>query len=245
MRRFTSLTLALFCAGMLAPATLQATVVSMTAARDNTLYEDNQGLTSNGAGIYFFTGTTSSSFARRGLLYFNVATIPAGSTITRVEVRLHASRVASSFGETVRIHRSLASWGEGASDAESQEGGGAQAEPGDATWVHRFYSTTPWASMGGDFAPTSSASRTVGATGSYTWASTAALISDVQTWVNNPAANFGWVILGNESTPRTAKRFDTRENTSASFRPTVTIEYIPEPGSLALLTAALLLLRRR
>jgi len=55
------------------------------------------------------------------------------------------------------------------------------------------------------------------------------MIADVQSWVNNPASNFGWLVLGDESTIATAKRFDTRESASP---PVLTIQYISGPRVL-------------
>ena len=48
------------------------------------------------------------------------------------------------------------------------------------------------------------------------------MIADVQLWLDNPASNFGWLVLGDESTSATAKRFDTRESDSP---PVLTIVY--------------------
>jgi len=82
-----------------------------------------------------------------------------------------------------------------------------------------------WTTQGGDFSPTVSASQSVGGIGQYTWSS-AQMIADVQSWVNNPASNFGWLVLGNETGIATTKRFDTRESASP---PVLTIEYTPAP----------------
>ena len=38
--------------------------------------------------------------------------------------------------------------------------------------------------------------------------------ADVQSWLDDPASNFGWLVLGDESEIPTAKRFDTRESAS-------------------------------
>ncbi len=46
-------------------------------------------------------------------------------------------------------------------------------------------------------------------TGSF---NSAALTARVQAWYTNPDANYGWVILGDESEDTTAFRFNTREN---------------------------------
>jgi hypothetical protein len=124
---------------------------------------------------------------------------------------------------TVELHKLLADWGEGTSHAPMGEGDGAPATPNDATWRHRFFDTIFWTTQGGDFSATVSASQSVGGIGQYTWSS-AQMIADVQSWVNNPASNFGWLVLGDESTAATAKRFDTRESASP---PVLTIQYAP------------------
>jgi hypothetical protein len=122
---------------------------------------------------------------------------------------------------TVELHKLLADWGEGTSNADAQEGEGAPATPNDATWRHRFYNTIFWTTQGGDFSATVSASQSVGGIGEYVWSS-AQMVADVQSWLDNPASNFGWLVLGDESTSPTSKRFDTRESTSP---PVLTIEY--------------------
>src|SRR5262249_18274687 len=120
-----------------------------------------------------------------------------------------------------------------------------QAEVGDVTWLHTFYDTSFWNNPGGDFSATSSANTNVAGNGAYNW-SAAGMISDVQDWLDNPDDNHGWGRVGNESVLHTTKRFNTRENTSASTRPLLTITYsIPEPATLALLVGGVFLLRRR
>src|SRR5207249_114044 len=103
------------------------------------------------------------------------------------------------------------------------EGDVAQATPNDATWRHRFFDTIFWTTEGGDFSATVSASQSVGAVGMYMWSSPQ-MIGDVQSWLNNPTTNFGWLVLGDESDTLTAKRFDTRESASP---PVLTIQYTP------------------
>ena len=49
------------------------------------------------------------------------------------------------------------------------------------------------------------------------------MVADVQSWLDNPATNFGWLVLGDESMMMmTAKRFDTRESNNP---PVLTIQY--------------------
>ena len=97
--------------------------------------------------------------------------------------------------------------------APGEEGDGAPATTNDATWRHRFFDTIFWTTEGGDFSGTVSASQSVGAVGMYTWSSSQ-MRADVQSWLDDPASNFGWLVLGDESEIATAKRFDTRESAS-------------------------------
>jgi hypothetical protein len=78
---------------------------------------------------------------------------------------------------------------------------------------------------GGDFQPTASASTQVGSTGLYQWSSEQ-MTADVQAWVNDGATNFGWILVGDESASKTAKRFDTKESDSG-IKPVLTIEFTP------------------
>ena len=217
-----------------------AATAILNPSKDNTLYEYISagnctetpvplGDCSNGAGIHFFAGKTDRGYTRRGVLAFNVAgSIPAGSTITSVSLTLTASRVATTASRTVELHKLLADWGEGTSDAGQNEGKGAPATTGDATWRHRFYNTILWTAQGGDFSGTVSASQSVGANGAYAWGSTAQMVADVQSWLSNPSSNFGWLVKGDETTSTTAKRFDSRESNSP---PALTINYTPPSGT--------------
>ena len=201
-----------------------AATISIMPSKDNTLYEfdPDDGDHSNGAGFHFFAGETAMSELRRGVLAFDIAgSIPHGSIITSVTLSMNMSRTISETPRIVELHKLLADWGEGTSDAPGEEGDGAPATTNDATWRHRFFDTIFWTMQGGDFSATVSASQSVGPVGHYTWNS-AQMVADVQSWVNNPASNFGWLAVGDESAAGTTKRFDTRESASP---PVLTIEY--------------------
>ena len=201
-----------------------ANIISINPSKDNTLYEYDpaEGDHSNGAGFHFFAGENAMGELRHGVLAFDVAgTIPAGSTITSVSLSMNMSMTPAGT-LTVELHKLLADWGEGTSHAPGGEGDGAPATPNDATWRHRFFDTIFWTTQGGDFSPAVSASQSVGGVGQYTWSS-AQMVADVQSWVDNPASNFGWLVLGDETAAATAKRFDTRESASP---PVLTIQFI-------------------
>src|SRR6266513_3673433 len=200
--------------GSIAPNLVRAETININPSKDNTLYEyvPADGDLSNALGDHFFTGETAVGELRRGVLAFDIAgSVPAGSTITGVTLTLIMSRTPSGTSRTVELHRLLADWGEGTSDATVNEGQGAPATANDATWRHRFYDSIFWTTQGGDFSGTVAASQSVGAIGDYMWNS-AQMATDVQSWLDNPATNFGWLVLGDESTSTTAKRFYTRES---------------------------------
>ncbi|MEZ4649832.1 MAG: DNRLRE domain-containing protein [Candidatus Eisenbacteria bacterium] len=234
MRRIDriSLGVALGILGLGAAASLSAAdVVTLRATKDNTLYEANP-TGSNGAGDYVFTGTNSQGPRARTVIAFDIAgNIPPGSVVNSVTLQLHASRVSNGTGETTSLHRLLTDWGEGWSNAVGEEGGGAAATEGDATWLHRFFPNDAWTSVGGDFAASASASRTVGGVGTYTWLS-AGMAIDVQGWLDDPYANFGWIIRGNESGGSTAKRFDSRTNPTAANRPELIVDFTPSGATV-------------
>ena len=199
-------------------------------AKDNTLYESASGDLSNGAGMHFFAGNSGANLIRRGLVTFAISdSIPAGSNIDSVKLTLHMSKT-NAGGTTVSLHRVEADWGEGSSLATGGgggEGGGGPSSTGDATWIHTFFNSANWSTSGGDFSATESSNQTVTGIGDYTWGSTVEMVADVQDWLDNPANNFGWIVLGDESSSGTAKRFDSRENSTEGNRPKLTVIYTP------------------
>jgi len=215
---------ALGCAGV---RSASAAIIVINPSKDNTLYEYDpaEGDHSNGAGFHFFAGENGMGELRRGVLAFDIAaTIPAGSTITAVSLTMNMSMTPAG-ALTVELHKLLADWGEGTSHAPMGEGDGASATPNDATWRHRFFDSVFWTTQGGDFSATVSASQSVGGVGQYKWSS-AQMVADAQSWLDNAASNFGWLVLGDETAIATAKRFDTRESASP---PMLTIQFTPGP----------------
>lgn len=236
MSKRTTMWLAL-CVAIVASDAAHGAVISIGASKDNTLYQDAAGALSNGAGQRFFAGTAGNGGIRRGLLAFDIASaVPAGSTINSVSLRLNMSNT-SGGPAIIELRPALQNWGEGTSVAGGGEGGGGPSTAGDATWLHTFFNTSFWTNPGGDFSATPSASLSVGGVGAYTWASNAQFVADVQNWLDNPGTNFGWVVLGDEATSSSAKRFDSLNHATPANRPLLTIDYspVPEPACVGLL----------
>lgn len=218
-------------------------VVLLGAAHDNTMYQDGDNL-SNGAGGSFFVGKTTIETVRRGLISFDFSAIPAGSTVQSVSLTLHCTR-SSSLAHPITVHMALASWGEGDSVALGEGGTGTAASVGDATWRYRFYPSVEWGAPGGDLGA-AVATKQVAGEGVYTWSS-AGMVGAVQGWVDMPATNLGWVLVGNEEDIQTAKRFGSRENEDPSVRPVLVVEYtpVPGPGAVPVVCGAVVLAVRR
>jgi hypothetical protein len=215
-------------AGILAAAAsiANADVVNLPAKFDNSMFSED-GTLSSGIGEYLFCGWTRTSAERRALLSFDVSGIPAGSTITAVDLTLNISQAAPlTPPTTVFAHRVLGAWGEGASDSGTPGGGGILAAAGDVTWTMRVFPGTAWATDGGDFAPGASGSAAAGDSGPFTIASTPGLVADVQGWLDGTTTNAGWILIA-PSVGANARRFDSRENLIPGNRPVLTVTFSP------------------
>ena len=214
---------------VLPPRAAEAFVATIHPSRDTTLYSE-AGDHANGGGQHLFAGETMLGPLRRALVAFDVAgVLPAGSTINSATLRMSLTRGMPTAD--VAVHRVLADWGEGTAVGPGEEGMGAAAAAGDATWTDRLFGTSTWAAPGGDFAALASATATIGTTfGYYEWTS-AQLAADVQAWLDTPATDFGWILIGNEATAGIVKRFESRQSSTAGTLPELVVDLTPLPSS--------------
>src|SRR5439155_1686337 len=128
---------------------------------------------------------------RRGLIFFNLASLPSNSTVTSASLRLVAENRSSNGDRTTTLHRVLQDWGQGTSNSS---GGGTTATSNDATWVYRFYnpaaptSSPKWTTAGGSFAAGNSASAVcfnLGGPFTFSGAAGSLMVSDIQSWIND------------------------------------------------------------
>ena len=210
---------------LMVSATLFAqTTVTFTPTKDNTIYEISNTV-SNGAGVSVFSGKDNNGRRHRGLLQFNLSSIPANATITNVSLQMNVNKTRAGISDVHSLQKVSANWGEGTSSGTGGGGGGGAATANDATWSDRFFGVSTWSSLGGDFSGTMSSSVSIGSVGSYTFPNSMQLIADVQSWITTPANNFGWIIIGNESSNQTARAFDSRESSITANRPTLSVTY--------------------
>lgn len=220
-------TTALFLAVGL-PTLAAQTIVNVPCVRDNTLYEDLAGLTSNGSGPSVFCGKTGTGDIRRALLFFDVAAnVPAGAKVLAARLKLNVAQSVAFLPITTDAHRVLQTWGEGPSVAAGGGGGGGTlAQAPDATWLHAQFPTVFWPTPGGNYSAVKSFSFPMPALGPVTTAPLAGLVADVQDMLDNPASNHGWLLRTNEVSASTARRLDSRESFTPSLRPTLEVTYL-------------------
>ena len=219
MRFSSTLRTAAWFASVAAPFALSADSVTLRPVADTRLSE--QFLASNfgnAADIVIGTqGPTAGSPKNRGLMKFDlIRQIPLHSEITSVALTLAVTKVPLGGADSIfELRRVLQAWNES-----------------EATWNNRNGTNMPWSSPGGaeptDFSSTASAAIAINGLGSYAFDSTTNLIADVQLWVDNSSANFGWIVLTQlEDVGKTARHFASRE--AGASAPTLVVDFIPPP----------------
>jgi len=238
--RFAIALLALLAAGV-----AHGESVSLTPIADNTIFQgsigggnpDNFEDNSCGAGTSVYSGYTNDSFARRALLKFDIAAnVPAGATITSVTLTMVVTRSRDTQNSTMTLRPLTRNWGEGS--ANCADGKGVTANAGDATWLSAQHQQVAWTTAGGDFGATSASASVGRQNGSVgTWNSitggNSAMRTDVQGWLDSPATNFGWILVGNETDPKSARQFASRESGTTASRPTLVVQFAPPAGTFA------------
>lgn len=204
------------------------------------------------------SGTNQQFSHSRALIRFDLSALPAGAVVTGVQMSLwvtrrpdpdqHGGPTDSDFS----LYRMLVSWGEGTGSNAT----GSSALAGNATWNERHFGSASWGSPGAligvDYANSASATKAVGDVGDYVWGSTSGLVDDVKAWQQNPAENFGFILISqSENSLGSGRRFGSKEQPGGSTPPAlliVTYTVVPEPAVAGLATAGMLavsFMRRR
>ena len=184
-----------------------------------------------GGNSNLIAGSNGGGLPARALLRFDLASVVPGNAVVRAaSLNMKVTIIPGGGGADSKfdLRRLLVDWGEGAGSGNT----GRAATAGEATWTDRFFPDQKWSAPGGlagpDFSESASTSTLVGGIGSFTFAPTPQLVSDVRSWLENPNDNFGWMVMSeSEEISFTARRFGAREDLANA--PTLTIEYAVAP----------------
>jgi hypothetical protein len=221
--RTLAATVALVATGVIS----SAESVALNPVADTTLLgsrpTNNLGRSAN-----LLSGTVMNGARNRALLRFDPAgRIPPGSSIRSVKLVLTV--VATSAPEAeYGLHRMQVEWTEGTGTGNQ----GQPAKTGDPTFTHHRFDTVAWHAPGAtapeDYAAMPGAVATAAGPGPVTF-SGPGLVADVQSWLDAPAGNFGWLILCRQESRNSSRRFASREDTKGR-QPVLVVEHTPPKG---------------
>lgn len=180
------------------------------AGKDNFI-EQATPTSNNGTATTLDVIMTGGATPRRGLLEFDITSIPSGSTVTSATLSLFTSNGLTNVNTS--IHRVTQAWTEAGS-----------------TW-NKYDGITDWTSAGGDYDATADANATPSSTaaGTQTDFDIKAL---VQEWVDG-TANYGMLVkITTESGNTTGHQFASSDNATAGYRPKLVVNYSPSGGLL-------------
>ncbi|MCK9622405.1 MAG: DUF4347 domain-containing protein, partial [Methylobacter sp.] len=197
--------------GILATTTFQEGVSGYTGTTDTYLDSTLSGTNYGASGTLQIITPLLLGSTQQSLISFDLSSIPAGSIVTSASVTFTASS-AIALLPSVDMYKMLSSWSESTSTWSSL-GSGVSTDNSEA-------SSTADASWG----------ALLGLNGTATFSS-ASMASTVQSWINNPASNNGWLLTAGI----TSVQFYSSEEATIAYRPQLSITYtVPTPPSMDL-----------
>ena len=191
-------------------------------------------ISSSGAGLNYGGSTdiaagnvSGSAESRRGLIKFDLSSIPAGSTVNSATLSLYQHGQQSPVTVPLELDYASRAWAEGTGNGTATGDG--------ATWT-TCDGSHGWSTPGGDFNNVSPPTAIAPNSASGAWVDFA--VKDLaQNWINGSIANEGAFIKKTAENPAAndAKFFYSSDYLSdTSLRPKLAIEYVPAPGSMTL-----------
>lgn len=201
-----------------------AAIATLTPSADTTISEDSLAR-ADGVTGHMIVGHLDPGHANvpaRGLLRFDLSSIPAEAIVSSATLRLAVTASGSAVNDTHELNALLADW----------------TETG-ASWVNSGLAS--WEEGGSDFEWISDGSVSVAGIGNVMFTSAPGMIARVQSWITNSGGNRGWLLRSlSETEGRNARRFTTRESADP---PVLTVTYTitppaPPPGVMGNLRVA-------
>jgi MYXO-CTERM domain-containing protein len=221
-------------------ATHRSALSLAVPATDDTFINSSSPDNNNGKSTSIYTGRNGMDGMMRGLLRFTMPALQGRAMVTSAELRMTTRGTGTGEAQpptaaTLQLEAIGAPWVSGNGIGNSQMsftvgqpcGGGVVG----ATWNDADCAApTPWTTPGGSVAgsvrATADVPATIGAV--VSWASTAAMVSDVQSWIDDPASNHGWLVRSSTESTMGAQRFSSGEATTNI--PELRISFSCKPG---------------
>ncbi len=173
----------------------------------DSVFDDN-----NYAGMASISIALTQFKSVRGLVKFDLSSIPLGSTVNTASLKLYYSGSGGApTGRTFTVYKITKDWVEN-----------------EATW-NSYQTGSPWGTPGGDYSTEGASSTTVpSSVGLWmTWNAT----SIVKAWIEDGQPNYGFLIkdLNEVYPPSYGVNFDARESPVTGWRPILVIGWCEAP----------------
>ncbi|MHB1390160.1 MAG: DNRLRE domain-containing protein [Thermoleophilia bacterium] len=162
---------------------------------------------------------------RRALLSFDLSAIPAGSQVNSATMALYQHAQSDTSTPQLGVYPVSRTWVPGTGNGTATGDG--------ATWSS-YNGVLNWTTAGGDFGAV--AGTATAPNSSAAWVNFS-ILSLAQGWVNGTTANYGVLVKKtNEGVGVNDSKtfYSADESANPTLRPTLTVEYIPAPGTISL-----------
>ena len=197
--------------------------VNITASRDSYLDENNSTSNYGGSSNSSMSLNGNSGSRRKPILYFDLTSIGSASTITSASLQLtYSSSISSSNASSsnknpfpASIYKLSRLWTETGVTWSKTNGSTSWGSSG-ASNSSSDYSATD----AGTFASSNWGVKSSGAT-----ATSSDITNMIQGWITNPTSNYGMVIAPASASSSYSVKFGSRDNSTSSYRPKLTVVY--------------------
>jgi hypothetical protein len=164
-----------------------------------------QGSDANyGSQTTFRIGKTVSGIEYRGLIEFNLSSVPSTDTVVSAIIELYNEVSSGNNNITIRAYRLTSSWSE--------------AEVG---WNNRSLNNQ-WSSSGGDYGEEIASVVITNSSLNYYNLS---IRNTVQAWINGTYDNYGIILIAGDAQNGDIREFSTSESTNSLTRPKIIIDH--------------------